>query len=33
MQAKLGMVGSVAVFVGAEDADGQAALAVLRGML
>lgn len=33
MQAKLGMVGTVAVFVGAEDADGQAALAVLRGML
>jgi hypothetical protein len=33
MQAKLGMVGTVAVFVAADDADGQAALAVLRGML
>ena len=33
MQAKLGMVGEVAVFVGADDADGQAALAVLRGLV
>lgn len=33
MQAKLGMVATVAVFVAAEDADGQAALAVLRGLL
>lgn len=33
MQAKLGMVGEVAVFVAADDADGQAALAVLRGLI
>ena len=33
MQAKLGMVATVAVFVAAEDADGQAALAVLRGLV
>ncbi|ESW62574.1 MAG: hypothetical protein Q27BPR15_00510 [Rhodobacter sp. CACIA14H1] len=33
MQAKLGMVGTVAVFVAADDADGQAALAVLRGLV
>jgi hypothetical protein len=33
MQAKLGMVGTVVVFVGAEDADGQAALGVLRGLI
>ncbi|WP_434617658.1 hypothetical protein [Tabrizicola sp. M-4] len=33
MQAKLGMVATVAVFVAAEDADGQAALAVLRGLM
>jgi hypothetical protein len=33
MQAKLGMVGTVAVFVAGDDADGQAALAVLRGLL
>ena len=33
MQAKLGMVATVAVFVAAEDADGQAALAVLRGLI
>lgn len=33
MQAKLGMVAEVAVFVGAEDADGQAALAVLRRLV
>lgn len=33
MQAKLGMVGEVVVHVAADDADGQAALAVLRGLL
>jgi len=33
MQAKLGMVGTVAVDVAADDADGQAALSVLRGLL
>ena len=33
MQAKLGMVAEVAVFVGADDADGQAALAVLRELV
>lgn len=33
MQAKLGMVGTVAVSVAADDADGQAALAVLRGLV
>jgi hypothetical protein len=33
MQAKLGMVATVAVFVAGDDADGQAALAVLRGLV
>ena len=33
MQAKLGMVREVAVFVAADDGDGQAALAVLRGLV
>ena len=33
MAAKLGMVHEVAVFVDADDADGQAALAVLRGLV
>lgn len=33
MAAKLGMVHAVAVFVDADDADGQAALAVLRGLI
>ena len=33
MRAKLGMVGEVAVFVASDDAEGQTALAVLRGLL
>ncbi len=33
MAAKLGMVSAVVVFVGADDADGQAALAVLKALL
>ena len=33
MAAKLGMVNEVVVFVDADDADGQAALAVLRDLL
>lgn len=33
MRAKLGMVDAVAVSVAGEDADGQAALAVLRGLV
>lgn len=33
MQAKLGMVGKVAVFVAAGDAEGQAAIGVLKGLV